>query len=319
MNDYSFDPEGSVSIIDMTRRRSITDRRGRDDSRVHRVQQRGARPVNPDLRAGRDRCAGSRARVHRGVARFEDRVGHAPGEQRDRDHRPERRRRSPVSCRSDTRITRGRAGAGRRHAMTAATRSATGRSSGCTSRTPSRRSGGSGTTYLVTANEGDVREYDGLNDAGNEAVEIEDIDLDSGAFPDAATLQSRPLGIGRLKVTSFGGDTDGDGDYDRLCPSAPDRSRSGRRTVRCCSTAAMRWSSSPPRRSRRTSTRATRITRATIAATTKAPSPKASPWRSCSAASICSSCSSGSAASWSTTSAIRRRREFVLQRTSVHR
>jgi hypothetical protein len=28
-------------------------------------------------------------------------------------------------------------------------------------------------TYLVTANEGDVREYDGLNAAGNEVAEIE--------------------------------------------------------------------------------------------------------------------------------------------------
>ncbi len=36
-----------------------------------------------------------------------------------------------------------------------------------------------GETFLVTANEGDVREYDGLNAAGNEAVEIEDIVLDS--------------------------------------------------------------------------------------------------------------------------------------------
>jgi hypothetical protein len=71
-------------------------------------------------------------------------------------------------------------------------------------------------TYLVTANEGDVREYSGLNDAGEESVEIEDIDLDPTAFPDAATLQSRPLGIGRLKVTSFNGDTDGDGDFDEL-------------------------------------------------------------------------------------------------------
>ncbi|HKY19987.1 MAG TPA: choice-of-anchor I family protein [Vicinamibacterales bacterium] len=73
-----------------------------------------------------------------------------------------------------------------------------------------------GRTYLVTANEGDVREYAGLNTAGTEAVEIEDIPLDPTAFPNAATLQSRPLGIARLKVTSFGGDTDGDGDYDRL-------------------------------------------------------------------------------------------------------
>ena len=71
-------------------------------------------------------------------------------------------------------------------------------------------------TYLVTANEGDVREYDGLNDAGIETVEIEDIALDPVAFPTAARLQSRPLGIGRLKVTSVNGDTDGDGDYDKL-------------------------------------------------------------------------------------------------------
>ena len=75
-----------------------------------------------------------------------------------------------------------------------------------------------GETFLVTANEGDVREYDGLNAAGNEAVEIEDITLDPDAFPDAATIQSRELGIGRLKVTRFNGDTDGDGDYDKLYP-----------------------------------------------------------------------------------------------------
>jgi DNA-binding beta-propeller fold protein YncE len=73
-------------------------------------------------------------------------------------------------------------------------------------------------TYLVTANEGDVREYPGLNAAGVETVEIEDIVLDSTAFPPAVAgiVQSRPLGIGRLKVTSFDGDTDDDGDYDEL-------------------------------------------------------------------------------------------------------
>ena len=73
-------------------------------------------------------------------------------------------------------------------------------------------------TYLVTANEGDVREYGGLNAAGNEAVEVEDIELDPTAFPDFATIQHRVLGVGRLKVTSFDGDTDGDGDFDRLHP-----------------------------------------------------------------------------------------------------
>lgn len=73
----------------------------------------------------------------------------------------------------------------------------------------------------MTANEGDVREYSGLNapkpsSTDDESVEIEDIALDPLAFPKAAQLQDRAAGIGRLKVTSFDGDTDGDGDYDRL-------------------------------------------------------------------------------------------------------
>ncbi len=70
-------------------------------------------------------------------------------------------------------------------------------------------------TYLFTANEGDVREYAGLP-GGTEAVEIEDIALDPAAFPQAGTLQHRTLGVGRLKVTAFNGKDDGDADYDRL-------------------------------------------------------------------------------------------------------
>jgi hypothetical protein len=80
-----------------------------------------------------------------------------------------------------------------------------------------------GQTYLVTANEGDAREYAGLgapkpSATDEEPVEIEDIALDAVAFPPAvaAALKSRATGIGRLKVTSFDGDTDGDGDYDAL-------------------------------------------------------------------------------------------------------
>jgi uncharacterized cupredoxin-like copper-binding protein len=73
-------------------------------------------------------------------------------------------------------------------------------------------------TYLVTANEGDVREYDGLDapkdeDQDVESVEIEDIDLDPIAFPNAAALKAA---IGKLKVTSFDGDADNDGLYDKL-------------------------------------------------------------------------------------------------------
>jgi hypothetical protein len=81
-----------------------------------------------------------------------------------------------------------------------------------------------GQTLLVTANEGDVREYDGLNApfGGNttEAVEIEDIPLDSTAFPTAVAslLKNRAQGVGRLKVSAFIGDIDRDGDFDRLFP-----------------------------------------------------------------------------------------------------
>ncbi|HET9372104.1 MAG TPA: choice-of-anchor I family protein [Vicinamibacterales bacterium] len=73
-----------------------------------------------------------------------------------------------------------------------------------------------GRTYLVTANEGDVREYDGLNAAGEESIEIEDAVLDPIKFPNFAVLQHRTQGIGRLKVTRFGGDTNGDGKLDEL-------------------------------------------------------------------------------------------------------
>ena len=38
------------------------------------------------------------------------------------------------------------------------------------------------------------------------------------AFPNAADLKKGGAGIGKLKVTSFNGDTDGDGDYDELYP-----------------------------------------------------------------------------------------------------
>jgi YVTN family beta-propeller protein len=66
-----------------------------------------------------------------------------------------------------------------------------------------------GTTYLVTANEGDAREYD----AYEEEDRLGDLDLDPTAFPDADLLQES---IGRLTVTLANGDTDGDGDYDAI-------------------------------------------------------------------------------------------------------
>lgn len=68
-----------------------------------------------------------------------------------------------------------------------------------------------GSTYLVTANEGDARDYD----AFAEEERIKDLDLDPTAFPNAATLQADE-NAGRLNVTNTLGDTDGDGDYDEL-------------------------------------------------------------------------------------------------------
>ncbi len=68
-----------------------------------------------------------------------------------------------------------------------------------------------GKTFLVTANEGDVREYDTFE----EAVRVGSLALDSDAFPEAVTLKDN-ANLGRLTVTTTRGDTDNDGDFDEL-------------------------------------------------------------------------------------------------------
>ncbi len=70
-----------------------------------------------------------------------------------------------------------------------------------------------GQTYLVTANEGDAREYEELS----EALRLGNADyvLDPLRFPDAASLKLEN-NLGRLNVTSQLGDTDGDGDFDAI-------------------------------------------------------------------------------------------------------
>lgn len=68
-----------------------------------------------------------------------------------------------------------------------------------------------GRTFVVCADEGDVRSYGDFTD---EAM-VADLVLDPVAFPDAAYLQ-RPENLGRLKVARDLGDHDGDGDYDEL-------------------------------------------------------------------------------------------------------
>jgi len=68
-----------------------------------------------------------------------------------------------------------------------------------------------GASYILTANAGDSRDYDGYS----EEVRVEDLTLDPDKFPNAAELQSETQ-LGRLKTTTATGDTDGDGDHDEI-------------------------------------------------------------------------------------------------------
>ncbi len=69
-----------------------------------------------------------------------------------------------------------------------------------------------GGVYLVTANEGDARDYTGFS----EERRVSALTLDPTAFPNAAALRNNAA-LGRLNVTSTLGNTDGDADYDKLC------------------------------------------------------------------------------------------------------
>lgn len=68
-----------------------------------------------------------------------------------------------------------------------------------------------GRNYVITANEGDSRDYDGFS----EEDRVADLTLDPTAFPNAAELQAEE-NLGRLNITLANGDLDGDGDYDQL-------------------------------------------------------------------------------------------------------
>lgn len=68
-----------------------------------------------------------------------------------------------------------------------------------------------GTQYFITANEGDSRAYTGFN----EEARVSTLTLDPTAFPTSATLQLNQ-NLGRLQLTNATGDTDNDGDFDEL-------------------------------------------------------------------------------------------------------
>ncbi len=68
-----------------------------------------------------------------------------------------------------------------------------------------------GETYLVIANEGDARDYDGFS----EEERVGGLNLDPDAYPDAASLQ-QDENLGRLNSTTATGDMDDDGDIDMI-------------------------------------------------------------------------------------------------------
>lgn len=68
-----------------------------------------------------------------------------------------------------------------------------------------------GTNYLALANEGDTRAWKGFD----EEARVKSLTLDAVKFPNAATLKL-DANLGRLTVTKAFGDTDGDGDFDEL-------------------------------------------------------------------------------------------------------
>lgn len=68
-----------------------------------------------------------------------------------------------------------------------------------------------GKTLIVTANEGDSRDYAGYS----EEARVRDVTLDPAAFPNAAELRDN-ANLGRLKITLANGDIDGDGMFEEL-------------------------------------------------------------------------------------------------------
>ena len=68
--------------------------------------------------------------------------------------------------------------------------------------------------YIFTANEGDGRELGSVVDA-NRLSSATFNNLDATAFPDAYILKNNKF-LGRLNTLKYSGDTDGDGDYDEI-------------------------------------------------------------------------------------------------------
>ena len=210
-------PEGSVSIIDLERGVANASVRTADFRGVHEADAAGQGRAR--LRSGCHRRAGPRARVHH-VA-WPHGLGHPAGGQRrrhrrhaDGDRAGDRPARSqgPLAARA-TRSTRATATA----VESAQIKIANWPVFGLYQPDAIAALHVGQTAYLVTANEGDSRSSDDFP-GFNEEVRVGSVAayvLDPTAFPNAATSRRTPA-LGRLTVTNASGDTDGDGDFDRI-------------------------------------------------------------------------------------------------------
>ncbi|TGV00936.1 choice-of-anchor I domain-containing protein [Flavivirga rizhaonensis] len=68
-----------------------------------------------------------------------------------------------------------------------------------------------GVNYIVTANEGDARDYDGYS----EEERVKDLTLNASYYPNATTLQT-DTDLGRLKTTTATGDYNNDGTIEQI-------------------------------------------------------------------------------------------------------
>ncbi|MBK7425880.1 MAG: choice-of-anchor I family protein [Saprospiraceae bacterium] len=70
-----------------------------------------------------------------------------------------------------------------------------------------------GKNYIITANEGDEKEYDGLNE--RTSVGAGSYILNPENYPQSSMLK-KSYNLGRMRVTNLNGDSNGNGDYDQI-------------------------------------------------------------------------------------------------------
>jgi len=70
-----------------------------------------------------------------------------------------------------------------------------------------------GTNYIITANEGDEKEYDGFEE--RTTIGAGSYNLDPAIYPQAAMLK-KSQNAGRMRVTNLNGNTDGDAEFEQI-------------------------------------------------------------------------------------------------------